>query len=251
MKFDADGSLIGGTAAFEVPYGARELRGSLYWQPEELRELIVEAHVGGWQVGVHAQGDRAIGVALDAIGAALLAQPCDRRHRHRLEHAGYPTGEQIRRIAELGVITVNQPRYLHDSGDEFLARLGKRAHGLQPLRDEIEAGVTVVLNSDSDVASYRPLEVIASALARRTRSGAPIGTDQALTLEEALFAYTIDAAFALRLDDRLGSLEPGKYADLVVIDGDLGGDADERDRVPWNLEDVPGRTTGVRGDEAV
>lgn len=220
MKFYADGSLIGGTAAFESPYGARgELRGSLYWQPEELREMIVAAHVGGWQVGVHAQGDRAIGIVLDAIEAAVQAQP--REHRHRLEHAGYPTGEQIRRMAQLGVITVNQPRYLHDSGDEFLAGLGDRAHGLQPLRDEIQAGITVVLSSDSDVASYRPLDVIASAIDRRTRSGALIGKDQALTLEEAMLAYTIDAAFALRLEDQLGSLERGKRADLVVIDGDL------------------------------
>jgi len=220
MKFYADGSLIGGTAAFEEPYGVPAAsRGSLYWQPEELCEMIVAAHVGGWQVGVHAQGDRAIESALVAIEAAVQSQP--REHRHRLEHAGYPTAEQIRRMAKLGVITVNQPRYLHDSGDEFLAGLGDRAHGLQPLRDEIEAGVTVVLSSDSDVASYRPLEVIASAIARRTRSGAPIGTEQALTLEEAMLAYTIDAAFALRLEERLRSLERGKRADLVVIDGDL------------------------------
>jgi len=220
MKFYADGSLIGGTAAFEVPYGDRgEFQGQLYWQPEELRELIGAAHVGGWQVGVHAQGDRAIANALDAIEAAVSAAP--REHRHRLEHAGYPTSAQIRRIAELGVITVNQPRYLHDSGDEFLSRLGERAHRLQPLRDELEAGVTVVLSSDSDVASYRPLEQITSAIARRTRNGAPIGRDQSLTLEEALLAYTIDAAFALRLEDQIGSLERGKVADLVVIDGDL------------------------------
>jgi predicted amidohydrolase YtcJ len=221
MKFYADGSLIGGTAAFDEPYGKRgELPGSLYWQPEELVEMIVAAHVAGWQVGVHAQGDRAIGIVLDAIDAAVRAQPRD-DHRHRLEHAGYPTKEQIRRMAQLGVITVNQPRYLYDSGDEFLSHLATRAHGLQPLRAELEAGITVVLSSDSDVATYRPLEVIASAIARRTLRGAPIGEDQALTLEEALFAYTIDAAFALRLEDRLGSLEPGKSADLVVIDGDL------------------------------
>ena len=220
MKFYADGSLIGGTAPFEEPYGERgELRGSLYWAPDELREMIVAAHVGGWQIGVHAQGDRAIGSVLDAIEAAVQTRP--REHRHRLEHAGYPTPAQIRRVAGLGVITINQPRFLHDSGDEFLVRLGERAHRLQPLRDELDAGVRVVLSSDSDVASYRPLDVIASAIARRTRNGKSIGEDHALTLEEALFAYTIDAAFALRLEDRLGSLEPGKRADLVVIDGDL------------------------------
>jgi len=220
MKFYADGSLIGGTAAFDVPYGERgEFPGSLYHEPDELRTMIVKAHADGWQVGVHAQGDRAIGITLDAFEAAARARP--REHRHRLEHAGYPTPEQIRRIAELGIITVNQPRYLRDSGDEFLARLGERAHWLLPLRAELDAGVTVVLSSDSDVASYRPLDVIASAIDRRTLAGAPIGADQALTLEEALFAYTIDASFALRLEDRLGSLEPGKLADVVVIDGDL------------------------------
>ena len=220
MKIYADGSLIGGTAAFEAPYGERgELDGSLYWQPDELRELVVRAHLGGWQVGIHVQGDRAIGNALDAIETASSAEPRD--HRHRLEHAGYPTAEQIRRMARLGVITVNQPRYLHDSGDEFLTRLGSRAHGLQPLRDELAAGVTVVLSSDSDVASYRPLDQIASAIARQTRSGAPIGSEQGLTLDEALLAYTIDAAFALRLEERIGSIEPGKLADVVVVDGDL------------------------------
>jgi predicted amidohydrolase YtcJ len=220
MKFYADGSLIGGTAAFEVPYGeGGELGGSLYWQSEELRELVLRAHRGGWQVGIHAQGDRAIENALDAIEAAVSAEP--REHRHRLEHAGYPTAAQIQRIARLGVITVNQPRYLFDSGDEFLRRLGPRAHGLQPLRDELTAGIKVVLSSDSDVASYRPLEQIATAVTRRTRGGAPIGLEQSLSLEEALLAYTIDAAFALRLEDTVGSLEPGKRSDLAVIDGDL------------------------------
>jgi predicted amidohydrolase YtcJ len=220
MKLYADGSLIGGTAAFEAPYGEDgELNGSLYWQPEELRELVVRAHNDGWQVGIHAQGDRAIGYALDAIEAALTTD--QREHRHRLEHAGYPTRAHIERMARLGVITVNQPRYLYDSGDEFLTRLGQRAHGLQPLREELAAGIKVVLSSDSDVASYHPLEQIASAIERRTRAGAPIGPDQRLSLEEALLAYTIDAAFALKLENRIGSLERGKLADIAVIDGNL------------------------------
>jgi hypothetical protein len=127
----------------------------------------------------------------------------------------------VKRIADLGVITVNQPRYLHDSGDEFLERLGERAHRLIPLREELDAGVLVVLSSDSDVASYRPMDTISSAILRRTHAGAPIGSDQALTLEEALYAHTIDAARALLLEDRLGSLEPGKLADIAVFDRDL------------------------------
>ncbi len=220
MKFYADGSLIGGTASFVEPYGEHdELEGSMYWSPAELQEMIVAAHRGGWQVGVHVQGDRAMAAVMDALEAAVAGAPRD--HRHRLEHAGYATPELIGRIAQLGAITINQPNYLHDSGDEFLARLGERAHGLQPLRDELDAGITVVVSSDSDVTSYRPLDTIRSAIERRTRSGATIGTSQALTLEEALRAHTIAAAYALRMEDRIGSIEAGKLADVVVADGDL------------------------------
>jgi hypothetical protein len=220
MKFYADGSLIGGTASFAEPYGANgEFEGSMYWSPSELASMIEAAHGAGWQVGVHVQGDRAMTAVLDALEAAVRRAPRD--HRHRLEHAGYPTPALIERIARLGAITVNQPNYLRDSGDEFLARLGDRAHGLQPLRDELDAGITVVLSSDSDVTSYRPLDTIGAAIARRTLSGTAIGSDQALTLDEALRAHTIAAAYALRMEDRLGSIEPGKLADVVVVDGDL------------------------------
>lgn len=220
MKVYADGSLIGGTAAFSEPYGeSGEFAGSLYWDEDDLRSLIGRAHVDGWQVGVHVQGDRAMHMVLDAIASAVATTP--REHRHRLEHAGFPTPAQIACMADLGVVTVNQPRYLFDSGDEFLERLGERAERLIPLREELDAGVVAVLSSDSDVASYRPMDTIASAIERRTLGGQPIGSAQALTLEEALFAHTIDAAYALFLEDRIGSLAVGKRADVVVLDADL------------------------------
>ena len=223
MKFYADGSLIGGTAAFGEPYGEHgEFDGLLYWEPDAFREAIVQAHADGWQVGVHAQGDRAIGMTLAAFEAAQDAHPRE-DPRFRIEHAGYPTPAQIADMARLDVIAIVQPRYLFDSGDEFLVRFGERAHRLQPLREELDAGVRVVLSSDSDVASYRPLDTIASAVARTTMGGKPIGADQALTIEEAVRAHTIDAAFSIRAEDRLGSIEPGKLADLVVLDGDLFG----------------------------
>ena len=197
----------------------------MYWSPSELRDMIVAAHAGGWQVGVHVQGDRAMASVLDALEAAVATAPRD--HRHRLEHAGYPTPALLERIARLGAITVNQTNYLFDSGDEFLARLGERAHGLLPLRDELDAGIPVVLSSDSDVTSYRPLNTIRSAIERRTRAGSPIGASQALTLDEALRAHTITAAYALRMEDRVGSIEPGKLADLVVVDADLAATSAE------------------------
>lgn len=221
MKFYADGSLIGGTAAFWEPYGEHGgFGGSLFWGEDELRDMIVEAHSQGWQVGVHAQGDLAVEATLNAIEAAGQAHPRPDA-RHRIEHAGCPTSDQIQRMADLGVIAVNQPGYLYDSGDEFLDRLGNRAHMIQPFRAELDADVTVVLSSDSDVASYRPLDTISAALRRKTFKGLDIGADQTLNIEEAVRAHTIDAAYALFAENRIGSIEAGKHADLVVIDGDL------------------------------
>lgn len=220
MTFDADGSLIGGSAAFSEPYGSLgEFAGTLVWEPQEMTALIGRAHRLGWQVGVHAQGDRAIQMALDAFETTMGAAPRP-DPRHRIEHAGFPTPEQVDRIARLGVMTVNQPTYLFDSGDEFLARLGARAHRLSPLRDELRAGVDVVLSSDADVASSRPLDTIANAVRRRTRCGQPIGAGQALTVEEAVRAHTVTAARSLRREDRLGTIGAGKVADLVVLDRD-------------------------------
>ncbi|MDF1595240.1 MAG: amidohydrolase [Acidimicrobiia bacterium] len=220
MKFYMDGSLIGGTAVFTEPYGEHgEFEGIFYWQPEEMRSMITEAHRQGWQVGVHTQGDRAIEATLDAIEAAMESDPRP-DPRHRIEHCGLPTAEQVARMARLGVVAINQPNYLHDQGDEFLARLGERAHRLQPLRAELEAGVTIALSSDADVTTFRPLETITNAVMRTTMGGRAIGADQALTVEEAIRAHTIDAAYSIFAEDRLGSIEPGKQADLVVIDGD-------------------------------
>jgi predicted amidohydrolase YtcJ len=241
IKFYADGSLIGGTAAFFEPYGeGGEFTGSLYWTEEELSDMVGRAHAGGWQVGVHAQGDRAIGMVIDAIDHALHRIPRDARHR--IEHAGYPTPEQIRRMADLGIAAICQPMYLFDSGDEFLTRLGARAHRLQPLREFLEAGVPVVLSSDAFVASFRPLDAIAEAVSRQTRNGEEIGGGQALTVEEAVRAHTIEAARAIWAEDRIGSLSPGKLADVVVLDGDLFSVPPER------IAELEIRTTILGGE---
>ena len=97
-----------------------------------------------------------------------------------------------------------------------------------PLRSWLDLGIRPVISSDAFVQSYRPLDTISAACLRVTPSGLRIGPDQELTNEEAVRAHTLDAAVALRLDDRLGSLEPGKLADVAIVDGDLLATAPER-----------------------
>jgi predicted amidohydrolase YtcJ len=223
MKFYADGALTGGTASFTTPYGPHgEFTGSLYWRSEEdFRDAVGRAHSAGWQIGVHAQGDRAIDRVLDAYEAALRAHPRD-DHRHRIEHCGGPRPDQLERMARLGVMVVGQPRYFWDAGDVWLRVLDpERAHRLQPYREMSDAGVRFALSSDAPVASHRPMDTIASAVLRTTVSGDVIGGDQALSVDEAVRACTIDAAASYFADDRLGTLEVGKLADVVVLDAEL------------------------------
>jgi len=223
MKFYADGALTGGTACFTTPYGpSGEFTGSLYWRSEDaFRDAISRAHRAGWQIGVHAQGDRAIDRVLDAYEAALAANPRD-DHRHRIEHCGGPRPDQLERMARLGVMVIGQPRYIWDAGDAWLTAFDPgRAHRLQPYREMIDAGVRFALSSDAPVASYRPIDTIASGVLRSTVSGAAVGADQALSVEEAVLACTTDAAASYFADSRLGTLEVGKLADVVVLDRDL------------------------------
>lgn len=222
MKFYSDGTLLGGTAKFSVPYGEHgEFHGSLYHHPDQLVDLVTRAAREGWQVAIHTQGDAAMEHTLKAIASAARVSGPD--PRPRVEHCGYPTREQVKRFTDFGVIPVNQPNFLHDSGGDFLRRLGQRAHRLQPMREEIDLGLRPVLSSDSFVSSLRPMDTVANAVGRTTREGLEIGTDQAVTLHEALRAHTLDAAHSLGVEDRLGMLREGHLADVVVLDRDVEG----------------------------
>jgi predicted amidohydrolase YtcJ len=230
MKFYSDGALTGGTAAFSTPYGpSGEFTGSLYWPSEDdFRDAISRAHAAGWQIGIHAQGDRAIDRVLDAYEAALDAHP-RADHRHRIEHCGGPRPDQLERMAQLGVWAVGQPRYFWDAGDAWLASLdAARVHRLQPYREMTDADVRFALSSDAPVASYRPLDTVVSAVTRTTVGGSVIGEGQTLTVDEALRACTYHAAESYFADDRLGTLEVGKLADVVVLDGDPFATAADR-----------------------
>jgi predicted amidohydrolase YtcJ len=245
MKFYTDGAITGGTAAFSEPIGKRgQYPGTLYHERAALTELLTRAARGGWQLAIHTMGDRAMGVMLDAVEAARGAaarSSANGGNRDRIEHCTWPTPGQIAYIARLGMIPVTQPGSIRELGDIWREQLGDRVERANPLREELDAGIPVVISSDAFVQSYRPLDTIAAAMRRVTPSGVRVGADQELTLDEALVAHTISAARALGVEDRLGSIEPGKVADLVVLDGDL------RATPPEALGEVPIRMTIVGG----
>ncbi|MFI9812462.1 amidohydrolase [Saccharothrix variisporea] len=219
LKLWTDGGMIARTAALTSPY---TVGGVGQWQdePARMRDVLLDGHAAGWQLAVHAIGDRAIDFALDVIEEAQAAVPRPGA-RHRIEHCGLVRPDQLDRIAALGVVPVVQPSFLWAYGDDYSEIMGpERAPWLYRGRSFLDRGVVVAGSSDRPVADGSPLRGIRFMVERRSRSGLAVGPDEAVSVTEALVAYTSGAAYACGVEDVLGSITPGKLADFVVLDDD-------------------------------
>ncbi|WP_019610254.1 amidohydrolase [Nocardiopsis sp. CNS-639] len=226
MKIWLDGSLIGRTAAVTEPLCGHG-HGVYQNSPEEMRALVVAAHRAGWRVAAHAIGDDAVDVALEAFAEAQRALPRP-DVRHRIEHAGVVRPDQLPRIAEAGLVPVPQPRFLYALGDGMAAAVGPdRVPWLYRHRSFLDHGLRVPGSSDRPVAPGAPLLGMESMVERMTASGTVLAADERVSAEQALRAYTMDAAWASHDEHRRGSLTPGKLADLVVLDRDPVDTAEE------------------------
>jgi predicted amidohydrolase YtcJ len=221
IKLYVDGALTGGTARFVEPYCCQpQNHGYLYHDPAELAEMILRADRLGLQTGTHAQGDAAIGIILGAL-AAVRDSGGRADARHRIEHCGGPTREQVKLIADLGIWPITQPQYVRRYGDELARALGDRADRLSPLGEYRDAGVPLVLSSDAPVCPPWPLEAVYAAVSRATLSGQILQDDStSLTVQEALRAHTVGAAESIHREHEVGSLSPGMLADLTVLSAD-------------------------------
>jgi hypothetical protein len=218
VKFFADGGLSGATAALSVPYRHAETRGVLRFQYDELLAFAREAQDAGWRIATHAIGDTAIDQVLRVYEA------CGGRSqlRHRIEHFGLPTADHLARAARAGVIAAPQTVFVHALGRNFRQYLPDillaRAY---PVRAMLDAGVTVALSSDAPVVEDdSPLRGMQAALLRRDADGEAIAPAEAITIDEALDAYTRGGAVASGDDAQRGRLQPGMQADLAVLSGD-------------------------------
>jgi len=220
MKFYTDGAITAGTAAFSEGLGPTRATGTFYHEPDAFRSLIARAHEAGWQIAVHTMGDRAYDLLLGALEDAFRSAPVE-DPRPRVEHGTYPTPDQQSRMAVLGLTPVTQPGSIRELGGVWKPQLGDRIHETMPMRAWLELGIRPAISSDAFVQSYRPLDTISAAAFRMAPDGTRVGPHHELSIEEAVRAHTLDAARAIRMEDRLGSLEPGKLADIAVVDGDL------------------------------
>lgn len=217
LKIFADGGMAPRTAALTSPYAGTDSTGQLYADAELLHDTIVDGHRAGWQLAVHAIGDRAVDLALGALAQA------QRRHpradaRHRVEHAGLVRPDQLAAFAAAGATAVVQPSFLWYFGDDYAAIMGQqRAPWLYRGRGFLDAGVALAASSDRPVTAGAPLRAIQFMVTRASSSGQLIGPQEAITVQQALHAYTAGAARACRWEHELGSIAAGRHADLVVL----------------------------------
>ncbi|MBI3949523.1 MAG: amidohydrolase [Acidobacteria bacterium] len=224
VKGFVDGSLGSATALFFEPYAdAPHTSGLLHEDmiPEGiLEQRVIAADQAGLPVSIHAIGDKANKILLD-IFERVIQKNGPRDRRFRIEHAQHLRPEDLPRFAPLGVIASMQPYHAIDDGRWAERRIGReRCKTAYAFRWLLDAGATVTFGSDWNVAPLNPLLGIYAAVTRRTLDGKhPAGwfPEQRITLEEALRAYTVTSAFAEFAEQKKGSLEVGKFADIVVL----------------------------------
>ena len=225
VKLFADGALGSRGAALMTPYAdAPTQRGLLFMTDAEMTRKIETALRAGYQVNVHAIGDAANHQVLDAFEAAYQSVG-GRQLRNRIEHAQVVALSDIPRFKALDLIASMQPT--HATSDMNMAedRIGgKRLQGAYAWRTFLNQGTRIAAGSDFPIESANPFYGLHAAVTRTDHTGQPKGgwhSEEAMTLTEALRAFTLDAAYAEHQENTLGSLETGKWADFIIIDRDL------------------------------
>jgi predicted amidohydrolase YtcJ len=195
-------------------------RGEMNYDGDEIRRISEAYFRAGWQIACHAHGDIAIDAVLDAWASMLAAHP-RADHRLRLEHCGAMQPRQFARAARIGVTCSLFIDHLWYWGDVLVGLFGdERASQWMSARSAIDAGVRISFHNDGGVTPIEPLRNIQVAVTRTSRSGRVLGADERITVEQAIRAQTIDAAYQLFADDIVGSIEAGKYADMIVLSKD-------------------------------
>jgi hypothetical protein len=187
------------------------------WKPNDLKQVVRAFHDAGYQIALHAFGDAAVDMALDSIEAAMNANPRP-DPRHRIEHSVLNTDKALQRTKDLGVVISTQPQMIRAFGDGAEKIWGsERMQTMIPTRTWLDMGVPLCLGSDApSMPWWNPQATLAASILRLTLTNKPVSPEQAMTIEEAMYAHTMGGAYADFAESKKGSLEPGKFADLIV-----------------------------------
>lgn len=217
LKYAVDGGVGPRTALMYEPFeGQPDNTGMQLIPSETLKEMTRMGHEVGFQIAIHAIGDKAIDTTMDAYEHAQKTRPRP-DPRHQIVHCYFPSEAALNKIQELGVMVNTQAPFLYWLGDSFIEAVGpKRAINCMPLRTMLERGIAVGNSHDTTVTPPLPTIGIYASVARKTIKGEHMGGEEAITPLQALRTYTSLAARHAFMEDKIGSLEPGKYADITV-----------------------------------
>ncbi|KAG8818396.1 hypothetical protein FRC17_010848 [Serendipita sp. 399] len=227
IKYWADGSTRGFTAALKHPYLNKEDKGKLkYPTVEDLRNNMEPLYLNGWQLMVHANGDAAIEQTLDVYELLFQSHPQKNKIVHRIEHFTVTeTDDLIKKAARLGIGISHTILHVFYWGHTFKEWVlgAPRALRIDPVLEEVKAGALVSFHSDSPVSEVNPLLYVRTAVTRLMFARGdqdPLGKDQCVSLLQALAGITINPARQIGMGHQIGTLERGKLADFVVLDAD-------------------------------
>lgn len=223
LKLLIDGGIGGRTALLREPYEDQEdNKGILIMPTEDLQKRVDAGNLAGMNIGIHCAGGGAMDIVLNAFEETNKKKPIKGR-RFSIIHAYQPTEENFETCRRLGIVVASQPSFLYYLGDSYHENVGDdRSKWLKPHRAWIDKGIEVASGTDSPVTPYPPFPSLWASIARKTEVlGTQMGTKQKVTRDEAIRMYTIKGAYYTFEEDIKGSIEPGKMADMIVLDRDI------------------------------
>jgi hypothetical protein len=222
VKIMGDGSGAGGTCCvFEPQHRGTKGLGIWMTEPEEVERLVKKSQNAGLRVSIHSIGDRGIDMALDCIEKAQKMYPSEDM-RHRIEHNSLCTPKQLKRVKELGVTPSSSIGYMYGLGDQYAENFGpERSRWLHPHKTMKEMGIIAGGNSDCPVTYYSPFVQIYEAVTRKTSSGKVVSPEECISVMDAIRVYTWNGAYLGKDEEKLGRIEPGKLADIIILNKDI------------------------------
>jgi predicted amidohydrolase YtcJ len=230
LKMAVDGGTTSRTAWMFQPFvGETVVRDFNRLNPTQLRRYFQTGHELGWDIGIHAIGDRAHHESAKAFADVLEKTLVKREHRHNLIHAYFASEESLQHMARHQLAAVIQPTFIYYEGDDLFRDVGETlAHQYKPMRTYLDRGIPVIATSDvPSTVGFNPVVGLYALVTRKTFKGTPIAPQEAVTREEALRGYTVNSPWLTREEDIKGRLMPGMLADVAVLDRDYFACDDE------------------------